>query len=125
MNSNNPPTNQKSDFLSTNDSNLKILSRSQVPRKITFSKLKPGHSPLDWARLKNSGQDLRNVSDLKCYTLEELAKHNTRKDCWMCINGKIYNVTAYLPFHPGGKGELMRGAGKDGTELFGNYKPLF
>ena len=34
------------------------------------------------------------------------------------IAGKVYNVTPYLDFHPGGVDELMRGAGKDATTLF-------
>jgi cytochrome b involved in lipid metabolism len=36
----------------------------------------------------------------------------------MGLNGKVYNVSHYLPFHPGGERELMRAAGKDGTKLF-------
>jgi cytochrome b involved in lipid metabolism len=36
----------------------------------------------------------------------------------MAVNGKVYNVTAYLPFHPGGEKEMMRGVGRDGTKLF-------
>jgi len=36
----------------------------------------------------------------------------------MAINGKVYNVTSYLPFHPGGEKEMMRGVGRDGTALF-------
>ena len=32
--------------------------------------------------------------------------------------GRVYNVTPYMEFHPGGEDELMRGAGKDGTSLF-------
>ena len=34
------------------------------------------------------------------------------------IAGKVYNITPYLDFHPGGIDELMRGAGTDGTALF-------
>ena len=30
----------------------------------------------------------------------------------------MYNITAYMDFHPGGRGELMRCAGRDGTKLF-------
>lgn len=37
---------------------------------------------------------------------------------WMALEGKVYNITAYMPFHPGGEGELLRVAGKDGTSLF-------
>lgn len=43
-----------------------------------------------------------------------LAQHRSRDDCWQAYAGKVYNVTPYLKYHPGGVGELMRAAGKDG-----------
>lgn len=36
----------------------------------------------------------------------------------MAVRGKVYNVTRYLDYHPGGAAELMKGAGKDATSLF-------
>ena len=48
-----------------------------------------------------------------------LKAHNKKDDAWTAIYGKVYNMTAYLPFHPGGEKELMRVAGRDGTKLFG------
>jgi cytochrome b involved in lipid metabolism len=45
------------------------------------------------------------------------------KDAWMALNGKVYNITPYADFHPGGVPELMRGAGRDGTRLFGEVHP--
>lgn len=36
----------------------------------------------------------------------------------MAVAGRVYNITAYLPFHPGGVPELLRGAGMDATALF-------
>jgi len=36
----------------------------------------------------------------------------------MAVRGKVYNITPYLHFHPGGIDELMRAAGADGTKLF-------
>jgi len=47
-----------------------------------------------------------------------LKQHNKRDDIWMALYGKVYNVTAYMPYHPGGEKELMRAAGRDGTKLF-------
>lgn len=89
--------------------------------------LKPGHSPLDWARLKSSGKDLRGDVPDEVYrmgcriTREELSKHNTKTDCWTSLNGRVYNITPYLDFHPGGVPQIMRAAGKDGTQLFNEY----
>uniref|UniRef100_A0A8C2F9Y1 Cytochrome b5 reductase 4 n=1 Tax=Cyprinus carpio TaxID=7962 RepID=A0A8C2F9Y1_CYPCA len=81
--------------------------------------LKPGHSLLDWIRLTKSGRDLTGLRGrLIEVTEEELKKHNTRNDCWTCIRGMVYNVSAYMDFHPGGEEELMRAAGIDSTELF-------
>ena len=39
-------------------------------------------------------------------------------DCWMAIAGRVYNVTDYMHFHPGGVPEVLRGAGMDATALF-------
>jgi cytochrome b involved in lipid metabolism len=47
-----------------------------------------------------------------------LKLHNKKEDAWTVINGKVYNITPYLPYHPGGEKELMRVAGRDGTKLF-------
>ncbi|EPQ52578.1 cytochrome b5 [Gloeophyllum trabeum ATCC 11539] len=80
--------------------------------------LAPGYGPLDWAKLKSSGQNLRGVDMLLRVPPSELKKHNKLDDAWTAINGKVYNITRYLPFHPGGEKELMRVAGRDGTKLF-------
>ncbi|TDL19952.1 cytochrome b5 [Rickenella mellea] len=81
--------------------------------------LAPGFGPLDWAALKSSGADLRGVENLLRVTSSMLKEHNKRDDAWTAINGRVYNITPYMPFHPGGEKELMRVAGRDGTKLFG------
>lgn len=81
--------------------------------------LKPGHSLMDWIRLGHSGKDLTGVGGKKMMvSREELSKHNKQDDAWMAFRGKVYNITPYLDFHPGGVDELMRGGGIDGTALF-------
>ncbi|KAL1123489.1 hypothetical protein AAG570_002569 [Ranatra chinensis] len=39
------------------------------------------------------------------------------------LRGKVYNVTRYLDFHPGGVDEIMKGAGMDATSLFNKVHP--
>ncbi|XP_068258511.1 cytochrome b5 reductase 4 isoform X1 [Nyctibius grandis] len=86
--------------------------RAKVP-------LKPGRSLMDWIRLTKSGQDLTGLKGrLIEVTEDELAKHNKKEDCWICIRGLVYNVTPYMEYHPGGEDELMKAAGTDGTDLF-------
>ncbi len=83
--------------------------------------LKPGHSALDWARLRRSGANLTGIDPSNfpvIVTSSILSRHNTITDCWTALGDKVYNITPYLDFHPGGIDELMRCAGKDGTDLF-------
>ncbi|KAL6829357.1 hypothetical protein J3E69DRAFT_331103 [Trichoderma sp. SZMC 28015] len=90
--------------------------------------LTPGHSPLDWARISGPSADLRGVASSTPYlrvtpSMLKVQTGRKGKDAWMAINGKVYNVTPYAKFHPGGVPELMRGAGRDGTKLFGEIHP--
>ncbi|GAA6023828.1 hypothetical protein JCM8202_003647 [Rhodotorula sphaerocarpa] len=90
-------------------------------------RVEKGFSQLDWAKLNRDGQvDLRGgVTSLLRVTPSELAKHNTREDCWQVYAGKVYNVGPFLRYHPGGAGEMMRGAGKDVlAHAWVNYETL-
>lgn len=31
----------------------------------------------------------------------ELSKHNSQSDCWVAYQGKVYDLTSFLPLHPG------------------------
>ncbi|CAA7404836.1 unnamed protein product [Spirodela intermedia] len=52
------------------------------------------------------------------YTLADVSKHNTHEDCWLVIDGKVYDVTKFLDDHPGGDDVLLSSTGKDATEDF-------
>ncbi|KAF1827139.1 uncharacterized protein K489DRAFT_311428 [Dissoconium aciculare CBS 342.82] len=86
--------------------------------------LKPGHSPMDWAALIRSG-NLSGVDTFQRVTPIQLKAMTGRKGkpAWSSWQGKVYNITPYLPFHPGGEPELMKAAGRDGTKLFMDVHP--
>jgi uncharacterized protein YjdB len=49
------------------------------------------------------------------YTLADVATHNTSTDCWVAISGNVYNLTAFIPLHPGGSAAIIGLCGTDGT----------
>ena len=80
---------------------------------------------MDWANLQRSGRNLAGVTSLLRVAPSQLRLHTGRKGrpAWTVFQGKVYNITPYVPYHPGGEGELMRAAGKDGTKLFMDVHP--
>ncbi|CAH1439285.1 unnamed protein product [Lactuca virosa] len=54
----------------------------------------------------------------KLYTMQEASEHNSAGDCWVVIDGKVYDVSSYLEEHPGGDDVLLQVTGKDATDEF-------
>ncbi|CAF9920792.1 MAG: Cytochrome b2, mitochondrial precursor [Gomphillus americanus] len=52
---------------------------------------------------------------------EEVSKHDNGDSCWVIIHGRAYDVTDFLPEHPGGSKIILKYAGKDATET---YEPI-
>lgn len=63
-----------------------------------------------------------NTNSEKEYSLEEIGLHNSEQNCWLLIDGKVYDVTKFIPKHPGGQA-IIQGCGVDATELF-NTRPM-
>ncbi|XP_002988231.2 acyl-lipid (8-3)-desaturase [Selaginella moellendorffii] len=58
------------------------------------------------------------------YRLEDVKAHDSAEDCWLVIAGKVYDVTSWVPSHPGGSMIYLQ-AGRDSTHLFDSYHPLY
>jgi cytochrome b involved in lipid metabolism len=55
------------------------------------------------------------------FTWEEVARHNTPESAFVAIEGKVYDVTAFVDKHPGGRDQLLRGSGRDVSAVFRSY----
>lgn len=51
------------------------------------------------------------------YTVADAALHNMAGDCWMIIDGKVYNVTSFISQHPGGSA-IIPFCGQDASQAF-------
>ena len=50
-------------------------------------------------------------------SLTEVARHNKANDAWTVIDGKVYDITRWIPQHPGGN-IILKALGRDATSLF-------
>lgn len=66
---------------------------------------------------KSSDDSKTSTNQASPVAKETVAQHKTANDCWTIISGKVYNITDYVPNHPGGN-EILRACGVDGTSLF-------
>ncbi|KAH9888256.1 FMN-dependent dehydrogenase-domain-containing protein [Xylariomycetidae sp. FL2044] len=57
----------------------------------------------------------------KIFSAEEVVKHTTPESCWVVLYGNVYDVTEFLPSHPGGSKIILQLAGRDATE---EYDPI-
>jgi cytochrome b involved in lipid metabolism len=67
----------------------------------------------DWLIVPHSAYS--NPHDV---TLAELQSHNTRGDCWLCVHGVVYDLSRFMPYHPGGTKIIEQYAGRDCTPAY-------
>lgn len=50
--------------------------------------------------------------------LSEVNQHITPHDCWVALNGKVYDLSEFMDRHPGGPTTILAWAGKDASKFF-------
>ena len=50
--------------------------------------------------------------------MAQVATHNSASSCWTAIRGGVYDLTKWIPMHPGGAANILQICGKDGTAAF-------
>ncbi|KAG9133860.1 hypothetical protein Leryth_017931 [Lithospermum erythrorhizon] len=48
----------------------------------------------------------------------KVKQHKTGDAMWTVLKGRVYNISPYMKFHPGGEDILLKAVGKDCTSLF-------
>ncbi|KAI0746770.1 hypothetical protein C8Q80DRAFT_1105703 [Daedaleopsis nitida] len=88
----------------------------------------PGNGEGGWMEPPKDQQSEGNdKSDLKTFSLEEIAKHNNKAgedDAWIILDNKVYDVTSVLSWHPGGANAILSYAGKATVDVTNEYKGI-
>lgn len=58
------------------------------------------------------------AAEERAVSAEELARHGTAGDCWLAVEGGVYDVTSYVPSHPAPPRVLTDWCGREATEAF-------
>lgn len=79
------------------------------------SVLKPVESPIIAKKRKENGG--------RTVTWAETKEHSSKEDCWVVLDGKVYDVTSFVDRHPGGWRPMVHGSENDKTEAFNEFHP--
>lgn len=55
---------------------------------------------------------------MSTWTLDQVAQHGSPESCWVIIKNYVYDVTEFLPEHPGGAKIILKYAGRDATVVY-------
>ena len=123
MNDTTLPTCSKIKASGTNSIDRKDGTIARIPRAKVPPKVKKGFALHDWINLVKHAEDLarRKGAPIRSIPKSEIALHNDVHDGWISLRGKVYNLTPYLHYHPGGIEIFDHVLGKDATVLFDKY----
>lgn len=74
-----------------------------------------GHSMSNWLAKLDSIVPV----DCSTYEMDTIAQHHAKDDAWIVLYGRIYDITPFIKYHPGGIEPLLQYAGRDASLAFG------
>ena len=111
-----------------NNSHYRVVVDYQSPASIRFiHPVQPGQlSDNGWLRARRSSESKEHLGGFatdsfvgqRFISRDEVAKHCTRDDCWLIIDGRVYDFSSYLADHPGGDWAIACHAGRNASAVF-------
>jgi len=50
--------------------------------------------------------------------VDDLSEHSTPEDCWVAIDGTVYDITGFADSHTGGSDAVLKWCGQDASHGF-------
>jgi cytochrome b involved in lipid metabolism len=99
----------KSDINKMTDSmsNVTMKSQDTTSKKMTSSAI----SMPSMDNTKPADPNQKEASAIKI-SMAELATHNTNQSCYVAYKKEVYDITSFLPKHPGGEKKPLKYCGK-------------
>ncbi|KAG6333019.1 hypothetical protein ID866_6072 [Astraeus odoratus] len=54
---------------------------------------------------------------IRIFTTEDVSSHKHAGSCWVTLRGKVYDVTPFIPDHPGGEDIILKHGGADVEDI--------
>ncbi|PIW36929.1 MAG: hypothetical protein COW24_03150 [Candidatus Kerfeldbacteria bacterium CG15_BIG_FIL_POST_REV_8_21_14_020_45_12] len=85
---------------------------------VLFPPVKSNTVPSKSANVNGVNQGATTQSETAGISKTEISKHSTASDCYLLINGNVYDVSAYIGVHPGGSSSITSRCGGEVTSIF-------
>lgn len=89
--------------------------KGSTPHVLFRHPVEPGNGEGGWYKDSAANQiaDAKRETGApkKQFTRAEIEKHDKEDDCWIVVDGKVYDATSVMSWHPGGKAPIMMHAG--------------
>jgi len=72
-------------------------------------------SPSSYASSPPKKVELKKTKSYRKISKDEVKKHNTADDAWIIVDGKVYDISAYVELHPGGE-SILNNVGDDSSD---------
>lgn len=82
-----------------------IYARTSRPQVVAVITIFPAKEPTELVK------ERKVVS--RAIPMSEVQEHNKAADCWVAMEGKVYDITKYVEEHPGGEAAISKYAGQD------------